>query len=75
MATKNKQPQTDIEISPVLVPDDKWKYRWNDQPITYEQYKKLVEDHKQWVKEQESKSASSEDSKPVSKKRNKSTSR
>lgn len=75
MATKNKQSQTDIEISPVLVPDDKWKYRWNDQPITYEQYKKLVEDHKQWVREQESKSASSEDSKPVSKKRNKKSSR
>jgi hypothetical protein len=47
------QPTEQFEISVPLVPNEKWSYRWNDQPVTFEQYKTLSQQHREWVKQQE----------------------
>lgn len=55
MATKSKSKpvQPDVEISPPFVPDVKWTFRYNDEPVTFDQYKQIQKDHDQWTKEQE----------------------
>lgn len=55
MATKSKPKiQTpDFEISTPLVPDGKWTFKFNDEPVTFEQHKQIMKDHEMWTKEQE----------------------
>lgn len=57
MATKKKPPSDEVEVSVPLIPDKTWSFRYNDERVTFEQWKQLNEDHKRWVKEQESKSS------------------
>lgn len=51
MATKKRPYVPDVEISAPLKLDKSWAFRWNDEKISYDQYKQLVEDHAQWVKD------------------------
>jgi hypothetical protein len=50
MATR-KAYVPDVEISAPLKLDKSWSFRWNDEKISFDQYKQLVEDHAQWVKD------------------------
>jgi len=46
-----------------------WTYKWNDNVVSFEEYKKLEADHAAWVKELEQKEL--EESKPVKTKKGK----
>lgn len=43
-----------MQVSDPLIVDKTWSFRHNDERVTYEQYVKIVEDHKKWALEQES---------------------
>lgn len=47
----------------------KWTYRWNDQPITQEQYNKLIDDHAQATRDQEAINANQHEPQTKRKKR------
>jgi hypothetical protein len=51
--SKPKPVLPDVEISTPLVPDNKWTFKFNDEPVTFEQHKQIMKDHEQWTKEQE----------------------
>jgi hypothetical protein len=34
-------------------PEDGWTYRWNDQPMTQDEYQRLTKEHLAWVEEQD----------------------
>ena len=40
------------KVSKDITPED-WTYRWNDQPMTPEEYQRLVQEHRKWVEEQD----------------------
>ena len=40
------------QVSKDVTPEG-WSYRWNDQTITENEYQNLIEEHLQWVKQQE----------------------
>ena len=44
------------KVSKDITPED-WTYRWNDQPMTPEEYQALVQEHRKWVEEQDKVSA------------------
>jgi hypothetical protein len=50
VATKTKPVNDEFIISTPLVPDKTWSYKWNDERVTYEQYKQKEEEHREWVK-------------------------
>jgi predicted RNA-binding protein with EMAP domain len=46
-------------------PNADWTYKWNDNVVSFEDYKKLVADHEDFVKQMEQKKM--EENKPVRK--------
>lgn len=43
----------DVEISGPVVDKKGWKYYCNDEQVTEAVYKQMMEDHSNWIKEQE----------------------
>jgi hypothetical protein len=43
------KPVVDFEISTPMVMDESWKFRWNDDSVTWTEYNRLVKEHDEWV--------------------------
>jgi hypothetical protein len=48
-----------------------WKYRWNDQEVDEETYKKMEKEHNQWALEQQEKMYQLSSNQPVKPKKEK----
>jgi hypothetical protein len=46
------------EVSADITPTD-WNYRWNDTPLSSDDYKTLVREHQEWLEDLEKKAAAS----------------